>query len=534
MVSLAMIYSVLTDLGILIFVAGAGALGGWIARTLFLARLRVEEGGGDTEEILQAQEVLAQIQKLAGQVAADVGQHTHRVETINQELHSAGKARSEVVVVRAISQLLEANTQMRHKLASAEHQLQEQAKQIQTHLTAARTDALTGLANRRAFDEELARCYAAFQHHQRDFVVMMLDVDHFKKFNDAYGHQAGDEVLRGVAQALQKHSRSMDMVARYGGEEFALICPGASADRLKDQAERLRQAVESIPFRFGEQEVHVTASFGLAHLLPKETPANLLQRADTALYMSKQAGRNCVHWHDGQKIHRYCAIESPNSSSVDSTDSPPQTPLPQGQEATSLEDPSFSTPSGLPGKNQKGEAASEEAILPQPLESLHTRTEFCVVLGRRLAEWQRTKRPLSVLLLQVDRYLELVSQVGLQAAQLTLRATSQFLQAALRQMDVIAQYDNSTFALLMPETDLAQVADIGERLRQAISQCKLPLGNSVERITISLGAAEATDRDDLEGLLNRCEEALEQARSMGGNRVCLHTGQGVEPLETLV
>ncbi|HPP53936.1 MAG TPA: diguanylate cyclase, partial [Thermoguttaceae bacterium] len=100
--------------------------------------------------------------------------------------------------------------------------------------------------------------------------------------------------------------------------------------------------------------------------------------------------------------------------------------------------------------------------------------------------------------------------------------------------DVIAQYDNSTFALLLPETELNQAAEIAERLRQAVCRCKLPLGRSWERITVSIGAAEAAVDDDLERLLQRCEEALEQARSPGGNRVCLHTGQGVETVETAV
>jgi len=139
-----------------------------------------------------------------------------------------------------------------------------------------------------------------------------------------------------------------------------------------------------------------------------------------------------------------------------------------------------------------------------------------------------------VLLLQVDRYLDFVGKHGLQAAQLTLRATSQFLQAAVRQMDTIAQYDNCTFALLLPEAELAHVAEIAERLREAICRCKLPLGHCWERITVSIGAVEATDGDDTDRLLHRCEEALEQARSAGGNRVYVHTGQTVEPVEAQV
>ncbi|HPP53220.1 MAG TPA: GGDEF domain-containing protein, partial [Thermoguttaceae bacterium] len=219
--------SLLMDLGILIFVAGVGALGGWLARTILAGGATQPQDDLRPEQMRRVGEILAHLQELTGRVAADVGQHTHRVETINEQLHSADKG-SLAVVVQAISQLLEANTQMRQKLATAEQQLQEQSKQIEVHITAARTDALTGLANRRAFDEELARRHAEFQRHRQNFSVVMVDVDYFKRFNDTYGHQTGDEVLRQVAKTLRDHSRGMDLVARYGGEEFALICPGAT------------------------------------------------------------------------------------------------------------------------------------------------------------------------------------------------------------------------------------------------------------------------------------------------------------------
>jgi diguanylate cyclase len=520
-----------TDLAILLFVTGVGALAGWVARALWGgSEWGAENPSTGPEQIRRVGEILSHLQQLAGRVAADVGQHTHRVETINQQLHSAGKPGPDAVV-QAISQLLEANNQMRQKLAAAEQQLQQQAKQIEVHITAARTDALTGLANRRAFDEELARRHAEFQRHRKPFSVMMVDVDHFKKFNDTYGHQAGDEVLRQVAKTLRDHSRGMDLVARYGGEEFALICPGASADVLKEHAERLRQAVEALLFDFEGKKVRVTASFGLAHLLPGEATKSLVERADQALYASKQAGRNCVHWHDGQKILRYIPSEAiPSSASPGASGSPSfpgQDPITAQSNTTA---PNYEVPY-LPGGQ---EPPKDRALLPQPLGSLPNRSEFYVILGRRLAERQRTHRPFSVILLHVDKYLDLVGKHGLQAAQLTLRATSQFLQAAVRQMDTIAQYDNCTFALLLPEAELAHVAEIAERLREAICRCKLPLGHCWERITVSIGAVEATDGDDTDRLLHRCEEALEQARSAGGNRVYVHTGQTVEPVEAQV
>src|SRR6185503_7619557 len=106
-----------------------------------------------------------------------------------------------------------------------------------------RTDALTGLANRRAFDDELNRRFAEWQRRKTMFSLLILDVDHFKKFNDTHGHQAGDAVLTGVAATLRQTFREMDLVARYGGEEFAAILPVTNLTEALRAAERARAAI---------------------------------------------------------------------------------------------------------------------------------------------------------------------------------------------------------------------------------------------------------------------------------------------------
>lgn len=157
-------------------------------------------------------------------------------------------------------------------------------------------DALTGLFNRRYLEETLARELHQAERSERPLTVIMLDVDHFKRFNDTYGHGAGDELLRKLGVLLQTQVRRGDIACRYGGEEFALIMPGADLDIALRRAEHIRQQVHSLQLVIDGDEVGpISISSGVAALGPKrQTPTALLAAADAALYEAKRAGRNRV------------------------------------------------------------------------------------------------------------------------------------------------------------------------------------------------------------------------------------------------
>ena len=238
----------------------------------------------------------------ATNMAENVDEHTSRVQEINTDLQAQTAEGGDECVVNSIAKIIEANTQMQNKLQEAEDRLQEQAVEIETQFTAARTDQLTAVANRRAFDDELARCYKQWTKSGTAFSTLLIDVDHFKKFNDTYGHQAGDEVLVGVASALSKAMRDKDMVARYGGEEFAVIFPQTKIEDAMPAAERARKAIEESVFSFEGTDLRVTASVGLAQIRGNDTAEMTVKNSDAGLYVSKETGRNCSHYHDGQKF----------------------------------------------------------------------------------------------------------------------------------------------------------------------------------------------------------------------------------------
>lgn len=201
---------------------------------------------------------------------------------------------SEVVLAAKI-RAMQRIARMRSSLLGLARQLDAANHELQ-RLSAA--DGLTAVANRRHFDNCLMREWRRALRAQRCMALVLCDVDHFKPFNDTYGHVAGDECLRSVARILQLHAkRPGDVVARYGGEEFAVVLPETDSHGASVLAERMRLAIETagIPHQ-GSGFGRVTVSIGVAGGVPKRTERaeNLLETADRALYQAKHAGRNRV------------------------------------------------------------------------------------------------------------------------------------------------------------------------------------------------------------------------------------------------
>jgi len=207
-------------------------------------------------------------------------------------------------VLKTVAQIMEINERLQIRLSDTEGKLERQAEQMQSQVAQARTDALTGLPNRRAFDDEMVRRIAEWRRNSATFCLLILDIDYFKRLNDRHGHPAGDYVLRHVAEVLATMLREMDLVARIGGEEFALVLPATSAADARRAAERIRSAIASESFHFEQAEIRLTVSLGLAVVAPQDDAVSILKRADKALYAAKRGGRNCAYFHDGRVCTR--------------------------------------------------------------------------------------------------------------------------------------------------------------------------------------------------------------------------------------
>ena len=187
----------------------------------------------------------------------------------------------------------------RDEMATALQQFNRMAESMQSLTTKLEhlglTDGLTDIYNRRFFDQMLPREVNRSHRLGTQVSLLMLDIDHFKRFNDQLGHPAGDEALRTLVQTLNQRLRGMDFVARYGGEEFAVVLPGADRDSALATAERLRSAVESATFGPSANSERLTVSIGVA-IYPEDADdaSRLLSAADSALYAAKRAGRNTV------------------------------------------------------------------------------------------------------------------------------------------------------------------------------------------------------------------------------------------------
>ena len=171
-----------------------------------------------------------------------------------------------------------------------------QRKELEAELFhQASTDSLTGIINRRYFQNQAEQEVRRSRRFARDMTVMMIDIDHFKPINDTYGHAAGDIIIQGVVKRALECLRQSDSIGRIGGEEFAVLLPETSLDAARDVAERLRAHIEARPFVIGSGVVACTVSIGVAQLSAQDNSIEeLLHRADTALYAAKNEGRNRV------------------------------------------------------------------------------------------------------------------------------------------------------------------------------------------------------------------------------------------------
>lgn len=190
-----------------------------------------------------------------------------------------------------------ANRSLESQLAESKRQIHEMQESIEAIRFESLTDELTTLANRKHFDQSLERAAADADYSGEPLALLMTDIDHFKDFNDSYGHQTGDQVLRLVALAVKQNVKGQDIACRYGGEEFGIILPTTTLTEAVTIAENIRRSVmskELVKRSTGENLGRITISIGVAAHRVGDTPQSMIERSDRCLYAAKRSGRNRV------------------------------------------------------------------------------------------------------------------------------------------------------------------------------------------------------------------------------------------------
>jgi len=262
----------------------------------------------DNKQDEQVREAGDKIQEAINDVAGRVTDIQTAASDYNMALENATNKLSSDASAEDIQETLNTvrnNTQdmiARNKALEAElkrssHEMETLRKDLESARKQALTDGLTSLANRKAFDAEIERIVAKSNEDGEAFCLILMDIDHFKAFNDNYGHQVGDQVLRLVAKSLTDGVKGRDFAARYGGEEFAIILAATSLQFGVKVADSLRGVVEGkelVNRNTGEKLGRITLSGGVAEYIQGESIEAIIERADTALYTAKHNGRNQI------------------------------------------------------------------------------------------------------------------------------------------------------------------------------------------------------------------------------------------------
>lgn len=248
--------------------------------------------------------VVDEIEQVMAMIDAAVGSTASYAESLagaSEKLGNSGDRDGLRLIieslVRSTKEMEQTNEALENRLKASKQEITELQENLETVRHESLTDPLTTLANRKYFDQMLDKAIADARRSGAPLTLMMTDIDHFKKFNDTFGHLTGDQVLRLVAGAVKQNVKGQDLAARYGGEEFAVVLPNTALRQALTVADHIRRAVmtkELMKRSTGEHLGRVTISVGVAMLHGGEPAQALIERADACLYAAKRNGRNKV------------------------------------------------------------------------------------------------------------------------------------------------------------------------------------------------------------------------------------------------
>ena len=249
-------------------------------------------------------EAVLRLMNSTDQLNIDVDQHTSALTTAQHEIESIENIETveafeglQTDLIQNIKTVVQSNRKLENDLVVSRYKLESQAQELDRSRKEARTDTLCQIGNRKAVDETLQFMVSRYKSQGKSFGLMLIDIDHFKRINDTFGHDMGDEVLVSIGHALKECVRPEDFVGRLGGDEFVIMLDGLNSDNARFVGSRIRSTIELYSFSVGTrgQSTVVTMSMGLAVMETADDVRTLYQRADRALYRSKEMGRNRLY-----------------------------------------------------------------------------------------------------------------------------------------------------------------------------------------------------------------------------------------------
>lgn len=441
----------------------------------------------------QTKALLEQVQQLTKNVNRQVGEHNLRIRHINETLTS-GPSDSDAVL-GAIEGLAEANAWMRQQLEAAERRMANQARLIESHIAEARTDALTNISNRRAFDEEWKHCVSEFQVDRKPAAVMLIDVDHFKKFNDQHGHAAGDEVLKHVGRAIKVAAPAGANAYRYGGEEFVVLFPGQTAEQSVAQAEKIRASIGLAAVECDGKSLQVAASAGLSDLKVGDNSQGPVERADEALYDAKKAGRNQGFWNNG--LRKLPFVDELAAQAV---------------------------------------AEREQAAKTQPKAQSDSEREKHIyeTLGGLLYKREVLLDGLTAIVIRLENGSHICQKFGQQARGAIDEAVQRAAGLAIREGDLVLPLNESSYVVLLPGLGLASGLEIAERIKCSFTLAPVRVGDKATIMKASIGLTHRQEGDDASRLVQRAVAATNMAINSGGNAIAQHDGLRIQLAEEVL
>ena len=495
----------LFDFMIVLSCGGAGLVCGWTMHAISVSGQPAAKSVGNSsapsppcepapsegvkEDRQRIGEVADRLKSYAHEMAADVDAHQTKVQAVNNTLNGI-QGSSPEAVSEAIHEMIEANEAMQAQLQNAQDRIHEQTLQIESAEKRAETDALTRVPNRGAFDKHLAQRHALGS--GAITTLAMLDVDHFKKFNDVYGHRAGDEVLRVVAGMLHSRLNQRGMVARFGGEEFAVILDDCNLQEASQFVEEARAAISQREIQFEGKRLQVTASVGLAQLEKDEEKEQWLQRADDGLYHSKEAGRDCSHSMDGETPIKVEPTQT-ELSAASGTTSNQSSEKPETPDAAQLITGAFAS---LPDRESMEEA-------------------FEAMRGRAGAS-------VSTFFMAIRCHQDVPAA--------SIRSLLQVVRATLRSVDHLGCHDKATLLICMPSVDRSTAQSRAEQICRSAKAIGLADQEGANQEganqeggsrSLSIGVTEVRENEGFDEVVENSLHLVDQGRHADADAVTL-------------